>query len=42
MVPMKLGLQAEKKLVKGGRNPYDSTHGGNSPQPRVSGRYIHS
>jgi hypothetical protein len=42
IVPMKSRSQAAKKLVKGGRNTYDPEHGGNSPQPRVNGRYIHS
>jgi hypothetical protein len=42
MVPRQWGLQAEKQLVKGGRNPDDATHGGHSPPPKVSGRDIHS
>ncbi len=38
----KIQTETLPKLVKGGRNTYDPEHGGNSPQPRVNGRYIHS
>jgi hypothetical protein len=41
MGPMNAGAQGEKKLVERGGHAYDAKHGGNSPQPRVNGRYIH-